>query len=243
MKKKYSPLAMALLGVLVVFNHIQVIAQKKVTGSGNVTVVDYEVDSFSSLELDGVFHVYIRQGEQEKVEVETDDNLHQYVIVENRGKKLVIDTQNKVNFRKKKRMNIFVTIRDIERLEIAGVGNVESEGRLELNDLELRIKSVGKVNLELVADYLEADINSVGNVTLAGRIKKADIENGGVGRLAAYDLENKVLDLRASGVGKTEVYASQEIAIKSTGVGSVFYKGDAVVTKLNVRGVGKVKKR
>lgn len=243
MKKKYSPLAMALLSAFVVLNQIHVFAQKKVDGSGNVTIVEYEVDPFTALELDGVFHVYIRQGNQEKVEVETDDNLHQYVIVENRGKKLVIDTKNKVNFRKKKRMDVFVTIKDLERLKISGVGNVESDGVLELSDLELRVKSVGKVNLELVADYLEADINSVGNVILAGKIKKADIENGGVGKLAAYDLENEVLDIRSSGVGKTEVYASREIAIKSTGVGNVFYKGDAVVTKLNIRGVGRVKKR
>jgi len=49
--------------------------------------------------------------------------------------------------------------------------------------------------------------------------------------------------LKASGVGKTEVYASKEIAIKSSGVGNVYYKGDAVITDLNIKGIGKVKKR
>jgi len=83
----------------------------------------------------------------------------------------------------------------------------------------------------------------VGNVSLVGKIGKADIDNSGVGRLDAYDLHNEILKLKAAGVGKTEVYASKEISIKSTGVGNVYYKGDAVITDLNVRGVGKVKKR
>ena len=139
-------------------------------------------------------------------------------------------------------MNVYVTVRDIDRLKISGVGNVETSETIRLKDLELRVKSVGNVDLDLEADKLYARLSSVGNVSLSGEIGKADIDNTGVGKLAAYDLHNEVLKLKASGVGKTEVYASKELAIKSTGVGNVYYKGDAVITDLNVRGVGKVKK-
>lgn len=243
MKKKFSKLPLILLVAFTLFNQFQMDAQRKVRGNGNVTTVEHEVDPFTVLDLDGVFNVFIQQGSKEKVTVETDDNLHEYIEIDNRGKKLVINTRTKTNFRKKKRMNIYVTIVDLERLKISGVGNVETENTLELKDLELRIKNVGNVDLALEANYLEVDMNSVGNVTLAGKIKEADIKNGGVGKLAAYKLESETLKLKASGVGKTEVYASKELAIKSTGVGNVYYKGDAVITDLNIRGVGKVKKR
>ena len=140
-------------------------------------------------------------------------------------------------------MNVYVTVRDIDRFKISGVGNVETSGILRLKSLDLIIKSVGNVSLDLEAGNLDSRLSSVGKITLSGKIGKAIIENTGVGKLAAYDLRNDVLKLKAAGVGKTEVYASKELAIKSTGVGNVYYKGSAVITDLNVRGIGKVKKR
>lgn len=243
MKKIFTPYTMALLGVLILFNQVQVNAQsKKVRGNGDVTTEVHDVKAFSELELSGVLNVYIEQGDKESVTVETDENLHDFVIIENRGKTLIIDTQKRISIKRKSKMNVYVTVRDIDQLEISGVGHVETTETLRLKDLDLRIKSVGNVTLDLEADNLYARLSSVGNVSLSGKIGKADIDNTGVGKLDAYDLHNEVLKLKAAGVGKTEVYASKELAIKSTGVGNVYYKGDAVITDLNVRGVGKVKK-
>jgi hypothetical protein len=242
MKKIFSPISLALLGVFFLFNQIHVFAQKKVRGNGDVTTEVYDVKAFSELELSGVLNVFIGQGDKESVTVETDDNLHEYVIIENRGNTLIVDTQKRISIKRKKKMNVYVTVREIDRLKISGVGNVETSETIRLKDLDLRVKSVGNVDLDLEADKLYARLSSVGNVSLSGEIGKADIDNTGVGKLAAYDLHNEVLKLKASGVGKTEVYASKELAIKSTGVGNVYYKGDAVITDLNVRGVGKVKK-
>ena len=242
MKKIFSPISLALLGVFILFNQIHVFAQKKVRGNGDVTTEVYDVKAFSELELSGVLNVFIGQGDKESVTVETDDNLHEYVIIENRGNTLIVDTQKRISIKRKKKMNVYVTVREIDRLKISGVGNVETSETIRLKDLDLRVKSVGNVDLDLEADKLYARLSSVGNVSLSGEIGKADIDNTGVGKLAAYDLHNEVLKLKASGVGKTEVYASKELAIKSTGVGNVYYKGDAVITDLNVRGVGKVKK-
>ena len=243
MKKIFSPFTMALLGVFILFQQVQVSAQsKRVRGNGDVTTEVHDVESFSTLELAGVLNVYIEQGDKESVTVETDENLHEFVVIENRGNSLIIDTQKRISIKKKSKMNVYVTVRDIDRLEISGVGHVETSETLRLKDLDLRIKSVGNVKLDLEADNLNARLSSVGNVSLSGKIGKADIDNTGVGKLAAYDLHNEVLKLKAAGVGKTEVYASKELAIKSTGVGNVYYKGDAVITDLNVRGVGRVKK-
>jgi len=244
MEKIFSPFTMVLLGVFILVQQVQVSAQsKRVRGNGDVTTEVHDVKAFSELELAGVLNVYIEQGDKESVTVETDENLHKFVMIENRGNTLIIDTQERISIKRKNKMNVYVTVRDINRLKISGVGNVETTETLRLKDLDLRIKSVGNVSLDLESDNLDARLSSLGNVSLSGKIGKADIENKGVGRLAAYDLQSEVLKLRASGVGRTEVYASKELAIKSTGVGNVYYKGDAVITDLNIRGVGKVKKR
>ena len=242
MKKNYS-LTIALLAVFILLNQFQTFAQKKVRGNGNVTSIEHQVKSFSTLEIDGVFNVLIKQGEKESVTVETDENLHEYISIESNGNTLNVSTRKRITFRKKNRMNIYITIKDIGKLKLSGVGNVETEGTLRLSELDLRIKCVGNVTLKLEVDDLDARINSVGNIALSGKANNAEIDNSSVGNLNAFDLKNEVLDLKNSGVGRVEVYASKELAIKSSGVGNVYYKGDAVITDLNIRGVGKVKKK
>lgn len=241
MKKSYSPLA-ALLLMAFMFVHINVEAQRKIRGNGNVVTEEHKVGSFSELFLDGVCNIYIDQGSEEKVVVEADENLHEYIYVDHSGDRLDIDMKSRINIRSRNKLNIYVTVKDLQRLRIMGVGNVKTDGSLKLDDLKIKVTGVGNVELDVEANTLDAEINSVGNITLAGEINEAEISNKGVGRLDAYDLRLNKLDLNVSGVGKTEVYVEKEIAVRSTGVGNVHVRGDAVITELHSSGVGKVKK-
>lgn len=242
MKKTYSPLAAMLIIAFMFVQHIQVDAQRKIRGNGNVTMEEHKVGSFTELYLDGVCNIYIDQGSEEKVVVEADDNLHEYIYVDYSNNRLEIDMKSRINIRNRKKLNIYVTVKNINKLRIMGVGNVETKGTLKLDDLKVKVTGVGNVELDVEANSLDAELNSVGNITLAGIIDEAEINNRGVGKLDAYDLKLNKLDLNVSGVGKTEVYVEKEVAVRSTGVGNVHLRGDAVITELHSSGVGKVKK-
>lgn len=242
MKKTYSPVAALLLIAFMFVQTIQVEAQRKVRGNGNVTTEEHKVGSFSELFLDGVCNIYIDQGSEEKVVVEADENLHEYIYVDHSDNRLEIDMKSRINIRTRSKLNIYVTVKNIDKLRIMGIGNVKTKGTLKLDDLKVKVTGVGNVELDLEANSLDAELNSVGNITLAGSINEAEISNKGVGKLDAYDLKLNKLDLNVSGVGKTEVYVEKEIAVRSTGVGNVHVRGDAVITELHSSGVGKVKK-
>ena len=242
MKKTYSPLAALLLLAFMFVHQVQIDAQRKIRGNGNVVTEEHKVGSFNELFLDGVCNIYIDQGSEEKVVVEADENLHEFIYVDYSNNRLEIDMKSRINIRSRNKLNIYVTVKDINRLRIMGVGNVKTKGTLQLDDLKVKVTGVGNVELDLEANSLDAEINSVGNITLSGKIVEAEISNRGVGKLDAYDLKLDKLDLNVSGVGKTEVYVEKEIAVRSSGVGNVHVRGDAVITELHSSGVGKVKK-
>ena len=200
------------------------------------------IKAFSKLELGGVFEVQIRQGDKEKLELEANPRLLEYVIVKNEGNRLIVKMREKSHFKKMKKIKIYVTITDIDELEISTVGNVESVGTLNLDKLYLRNHGVGNLDLKLNAKQLNAKISAVGNIRLAGNIDVVEIDNKSVGNLEAFDLKANKLTIDNRGVGSAEVYASKEISINSSGVGSLYYKGDATVKSLNSRGIGKIKK-
>ena len=215
---------------------------QKMSGNGNVVKEDRSVEPFSAIEIGGVLNVYLEQGDTEALTVEADENLLNIIETENRGNTLVVRLKKGVELKKAKEKNVYITLRSIDELDIGGVVHVESTTPLNLEQLDLDVGGVCEVDLELRGNRLDADASMVGSLTLRGKIQEANIENGGVGTLKAFDLEVDKLTIKNSGVGSAEVRAHDEISISSSGVGSVRYKGDAVVKELSTSGVGKVKK-
>lgn len=215
---------------------------QKVSGNGDVVQEDRPVEPFSSIDVGGVLNVYLEQGDTESVTVEADENLLDLIITENRGSTLVVKLKKGIDIKKAKKKNVYITLRSIDELEVGGVVNVKSTTPLTAEEFSLDIGGVSNTDLELRCDRLTAKADMVGNLTLRGEVREADIKNGGVGSLKAFDLEVDRLTIKNSGVGSAEVQANEEISIKSSGVGSVRYRGDAVVKELSTSGVGKVKK-
>jgi len=216
-------------------------AQKKWKGDGNVVKEERTVDAFKQLELSGVFNAQLSQGAKEKVVIETDQNLQKLIETVNKNDKLIIKTKEEFKKRKSTKINVYVTVTDINYLEIGGVGKISCASRLTLDNLELEIFGVGNTNLELDCEMLNAEISSVGNTELVGEVETAFIENSGVGNLNAFDLRVQKLNLENSGIGKAKVYAEKEISVENSGIGGLQYKGNAVIKDFESSGIGKIK--
>lgn len=242
MKTQNNNFAVLLCMVVSLLSVNLTIAQNKLRGNGNVITQERTVSSFNKIIVNGVYNVYLTQGENESVKVETDENLQEVVIVKNSGDALILSWKKGINVKKKTKMNVYVTLKDIAKLEIKGVGNVKTSSKLSLNELDIEASGVGNTSLELDCKKLDGEISMVGNFTLKGKVAEVTLDNNGTGALRAFDLVAQKLEINNSGIGKVEVNAQQEISITSSGIGSVYYKGNAKTTKLDHRGMGKIKK-
>jgi len=239
-KRLFINLSILLFAFLISTNVMH--AQKKWKGDGNVVKEERTFDAFEQLELSGVFNVQLSQGENEKVVVETDQNLQVLVETINENGKLIIKSKKGIKNIKSTKMNVYVTVADINYLEIGGVGNTSCTSLLTLDNLNLEVSGVGNTSLELDCEELNAELSSVGNIELAGEVETAFIENSGVGNLNAFDLEVLNLDLENSGIGNAKVYASNELSVENSGMGNLYYKGNAILKDFETSGMGKVKR-
>ncbi len=215
---------------------------QNISGNGNVVEENRPVEPFSAIDIGGVLNVYLTQGDTESVMVEADENLLDLIIIENRGNTLRVHLKKGSDIKKAKDKNVYITLRSINELEVGGVVNVKSTNALTADAFDLDIGGVSNTDLELRCKQLDVKAGMVGNLTLRGEVREANIKNGGVGSLKAFDLKVDQLTIKNSGVGSAEVQAQEEISINSSGVGSVRYRGDAVVKELSTSGVGTVKK-
>ncbi len=210
-------------------------------GNGNVIKQNRNVASFSKLTVNGVFHVIINQGEMEAVVVETDENLAPLITTDVKDGELTLDLKKGKNIRHSTKLNIYVTIKNIDELAIEGVNQVSSS-LLKLPHLMLKSDGVGNNDLQLNCEIFNAHLSGVGSTKLSGNADSATIHNSGVGSLQAFGFIVQKLNIDNSGVGSAEVDAEQQISINNSGVGSVKHKGNATIKAANNDGVGKIKK-
>ena len=209
--------------------------QESIEGNGKMVTREVAVSSFSTLKASGVYELKLSQGDKESVRIEADENLQEYFSVKNDGNKLVIDMDKlkKKNLKTKSKMKVYVSFKKLTEMELKTVGNVASEEKLSFDDLELKNKSVGNVNLQLTAKKLEVNNSSVGNIKLSGNAQDAVVKNTGVGSFEAGGFVVQTMNIENTGVGHAEVNAEKNLTVKDSFLGKVKNKGAAVVRKTN----------
>lgn len=213
-------------------------------GNGHVTTEERTVTPFTKITIEGIFPVELSQnGGDESVKVETDDNLQRMITVETDGDELEIKTAKDESIARSTKMKVYINIRKLTSLDFKSVGALTTSGTLKLDSLYLNSESVGKLNLDLDARFLHANLESVGSTELSGNVYEARINNKSVGGLSAFDLKTKVMMIHNVSIGVTEVYADSAFYIRSSSVGALYYKGPGEVKELESEGVGKVQKK
>ena len=214
------------------------------SGNGKVTTEDRPVEAFTSITIEGLFPVEISQtGDKESVKVETDQNLQSQISVKVEGDELIIKTVNDETVGKSSKTKIHINIKDLRELDFKSVGSLNTTGTLKLDSLDLNTESVGKLNLDINANFLHANLSSVGSTTLSGKVTEVRINNKSVGSLSAFGLKANTLMIHNTSMGITEVYADSAFYIRSSSVGALYYKGPGVVKELKSEGIGVVQKK
>lgn len=222
--------------ILTCFVFISIHAQKR----------NVDVGSFTELSLGIPANLVVRQGSSEEVEIDCDDDIFDEIEFEMRGDRLVIKKEGKgwnwSNGWRRSEVDIYVTMRTIEALSVSGSGNMESDGTLETDDLELTVSGSGDIDLDIESDEIETRISGSGSIQLSGNANEAESRISGSGRVKAEDLTVTSFDARISGSGSCYITVKEEIEASISGSGSVYYAGNPGRVISNSSGSGKVRK-
>lgn len=212
----------------------------KVVADGELTSEIREVTAFNKITMEGVFDIILIQGNRESIKVEADKNILPLILTDVQNNSLTVKIKENTSISKMKKISVYITFVDIAELNTEGVGILKSSNKLHFNDLKLGLKGVGATRLDLDASNLDIKSEIVGALILSGKATEVRINHKGIGAIQAFGLKAEKLSLQSDGIGKAEVFASQELNIDAKGMGSVEYKGDPSVKNIQNEGIGKV---
>jgi hypothetical protein len=215
--------------------------RKTVHGDGNVVTKERKAEYFSGIKVSTGIDVYLRQGDNESISVEADENLHEYILTEVRDD--VLNVYTEANIRDAERKRVYVTMKEVKSVRTTSAGDVNGETPVKTDKLELTTSSAGNIKLEVYAKEIELNISSAGDITLEG---VADVLNGDLssaGDLNAYDLKVREADISVSSAGNADINVSEKITARASSAGDINYRGNPKSIDAHSSSAGGIHKR
>ena len=198
--------------------------------SGRMIEKEFQVEPFEELIVYEGINLFLIQGAEHRVVVETGENLINEISAEVVEGRLILRNDNSCNFvRDYNVTKIYVTVPDLKWLQNAGNRVIKSVGELHFPVIWLRslnqerakgVYTVGDFDLHLVSDHVRVTGDDFSNFFLRGSTDYLNlyIANGD-GRVEAQDLIAETVEIQHRGTNKLFVNPQQVLKgeIRSTG--------------------------
>lgn len=215
---------------------------KRVKGNGNVITETRTISGYNSIDVSGNLDVYVRQDSVQLVKVETDENLQEYVIVDESGGVLRIKPRRGYSLRSSKPIKVYVSGNGFRRFEASGSCDIFSENMIiSSGSVDIDLSGSCDAKLELRSPRITADISGSGSVTLKGETRDLSVDGTGSSSFKCLELKAENVEVDITGSGSAEVFASMKLKVDVTGSGSVKYMGNPSISQ-SVSGSGSVRK-
>jgi hypothetical protein len=201
-----------------------------------------EIQDTKNLKVSGIFNLYLSQGDKPSLRIEGDEEIAKKLKVGQDEDWLVLDFEdvNENFFKKNSKLDVYLTVTDLEVFSFEGVGNIKTETPLEVENITIKGDGVGNLNLEIQATTIKAVFAMLGNINLRGSVNAIGLRNDGLGNVDASGLISQNMNLVTSGIGRVAVHCEGELSLIVDGIGSVSYTGNPTVIKEEINGIGKV---
>lgn len=196
-----------------------------VRGNGKVVTKERNTNSFTGVRVSSGIDVYLSQGNEVSVEVEADENLHEYIITEVRDGILNVRTDN-VSIRDAERKRVNVIMKDITSIRTSSAGDVVGQTPVEAENIELDASSAGSISLDVRAKEIEVDISSSGDISLSGEADFLEASLSSAGDLNAFKLKVREAKVSVSSAGDADISVSERLTARASSAGDINYTGD-----------------
>jgi len=221
MKKATSIFLLLLLAISVsVYGQ----TRPKVKGSGNVVTKERKATYFNKVKVSTAIDLILTQGNGESITVEADDNLHEYIMTEIKDNTLKIYLEASV--REVKEMNVYVTMKDIEKVAATSAGDVVAKTVIKSDELTLVTSSAGDIKLDVDVQKLECKISSAGDITLTGNTDELEANLSSAGDLNAFELTARVAKVSVSSSGDADITVKEKLWARASSAGDITFKGN-----------------
>src|SRR4028118_1859464 len=119
---------------------------KRVKGNGNIRTEERNVSSFNEVEVHGAIKLYVSQGDLKPVKIEADENLMQYVVLEQDGDRITVKPRDGFNLQASDDMKVYVTSPVFKAIDVSGACDILGETKIDQREsMNLHVSGAGEI--------------------------------------------------------------------------------------------------
>lgn len=224
-----------------------------ITLSHKITTEKKAITNFDKLEVGEDFEVIIKFSDKaESVEIEANENLHDYIVVEKVGNTLKIDTKSYStgNYGKKnrgyekgakERLVAYITAKQLTEIEGEEDVTIELEDKLVGQSLKIDLDEDCVLEGHIEVQNLTVRLNEDSALDLEGSAQYMDLEANEDSLVKGYDFEVGDLNIELSGDSEAKLTVNGDIELRARGDSNFYYRGKGKITRQRLTGDSEVK--
>ncbi|GAP69944.1 RNase P/RNase MRP subunit p29 [Bacteroidales bacterium 6E] len=212
-----------------------------INGNGDVAEEVRPVEDFNEVYVTSGMNVYFEQGTGLQVKVVADKNLMEVIETRVIGGRLEIRALANIWSASSKK--VVITTDHIRDIEGTAGSNVYTNGRLIVDNLNIRASAGSNFRMDIEGKSVEASASSGANIYLSGLTRDFVARTSSGSNLKAEDLKTEVSDIKVSSGSNVWITSLKELSAHASSGGNVFYFGNPLTTSVSTSSGGSIQKR
>ena len=209
-------------------------------GNGKIVKETRVVPAFDAIDLSGAWDVTLKQGPNQELTVETDENIMPLVRTEVVNGVLRIDVKKPIGHTTK--MVLYITVKDLKKIDASGAVDIHTETCITVPELSIDASGASEAKLELAVQRIILDCSGASKFKMSGKATDVKMDLSGASDIYAFDLLAENYDLEISGAGNAQISVSKKFKAEVSGAGTIRYKGSPTEINQDISGAGSIRK-
>ncbi len=242
MNQNSKVILLATIGLVFIFTSCEK-DDVNVVPSAKITTTNFSASNISQLDVSDVFNVYVSFSEtEESVMVEANENLHRLIEMKQSDNKLIVGLTKDANISGALVLNIYIKTASLTMIKAERTASIEFENLLKTSQLALEITDAAKVSGSIEVDDLVARLIGQAKLDISGSSGSFDIDAAGASEMTGFDFVTDNLKANLNGSCNISLTINQALDVAASGTSNVYYKGDGVVEKQNLKDTSSIVK-
>jgi len=208
-------------------------------GSGNEITVSPEVSGFDSLDIGHSFEVDIIQSQTYSLVVTVDDNIEQYLVIDDSGGTLTLNLDDNRSYTNVT-LRAQISMPKLSALELSGASKAEFTQFASSDPFDLRVSGASEAKGDIEAGDVTIKVSGASEVHLNGEGQDLLLEVSGASHvdLGEFTVDDATLDL--SGASEATVNVSGILNVDASGASGVTYFGSPKLGDIETSGASSI---
>lgn len=237
---------LSLLSILFFSSCFNIAGNPGKKGNGKIVSTEVSISDYSRINGSGVVNIIYEQDDSKApyLRYEIDENLVEYISINNDGQSLIVKATESLNSNKFK---VYTNSKQLSSIDLSGNSNINIKSELNGDQLNLNLSGASdifannKITVnefsvkasgasDIIASQIKATNTSIyvsgsSDAKLSGSTDTLLIEASGASDVIADKLQSKIADVRTSGSSDVSLFVTEELKAKSSGSSDIRYHG------------------